>query len=452
MYEVNILQKKIEGRLFIEEELTDTDNMQFVEAIRVTENKKLCFRCGNNREELFFRSSCSRCNTEECLYCRNCILMGKITECSKLFFSPSTTSTRNQRSTYLAWKGELSLGQRAASDKVHQAVKDKEDLLLWAVAGSGKTEMMFKGMNEVLINGGRLCVASPRVDVCLELFPRLQQVFPDVGMVCLYGDSAGVYNGERFVVATTHQLVRFYEAFDVVFIDEVDAFPYAKDPFLEYAVQKAQLSTGCSIFITATPDRKWQKECDRGMRNFVKVPARYHRKQLPVPKKVWIGDWKKGLQKGNVSKITTRWIKQKLSEGCPVLLFFPEIKVMLQVAIILEKMGFGPLLTVHSADSERKEKVQQMRDGTIRLLCSTTILERGVTFTNVQVGVFGSEGRIFTESALVQISGRAGRKIEYPRGDVLFFHNGVSKNMALAISQIKMMNKLGKRQGLLDEE
>ncbi|EUJ32499.1 helicase [Listeria cornellensis FSL F6-0969] len=135
------------------------------------------------------------------------------------------------------------------------------------------------------------------MDVCLELFPRLQEVFPDVEMVCLYGDSTDVYNGERFVVATTHQLVRFYEAFDVIFIDEVDAFPYAKDPFLEYAVQKAQLRTGCSIFITATPDRKWQKECNSGKRHFVKIPARYHRKSLPVPRKVWIGDWKKRLQK-----------------------------------------------------------------------------------------------------------------------------------------------------------
>ncbi|MBA3927327.1 DEAD/DEAH box helicase [Listeria rustica] len=447
-----MLQRKIEGRLFSKEEILDTTDMQQVKAIEITENKKMCFRCGNNVEDLFFQSPCSRCDSEECWYCRNCIIMGKMTECSNLFFLPSMTSIPHQRSTYLAWKGELSPGQSVASKKVHQAVVEKEDLLLWAVAGSGKTEMMFEGMNEVLIKGGRLCVASPRVDVCLELFPRLQEVFPDVAMVCLYGDSTDVYDGERFVVATTHQLVRFYEAFDVVFIDEVDAFPYAKDPFLEYAVKKAQLLTGCSIFITATPDRKWQIECDNGKRNFVKVPARYHRKSLPVPQKIWIGEWKKGIQKQKIPSKILRWMRQKLDEGCPVLLFFPEIKVMLEVAVILEQLDFEPLLTVHSADPERKEKVQQMRDGTIKLLLTTTILERGVTFTNVQVGVFGSEGRIFTESALVQISGRAGRKFDYPRGDVLFFHNGVSKNMALAISQIKMMNQLGIRQGLLDEK
>ncbi|EUJ24174.1 hypothetical protein PGRAN_05621 [Listeria grandensis FSL F6-0971] len=440
----------LEGRLFLEDEVIDINKLKRIKAIEITNHKQLCFRCGNNDGELFFKSPCSNCGSEECLYCRNCIIMGKMTECRELFYLPSEISIAHKKQQYLVWEGQLSHGQQVASDAVHQAVINKKNLLLWAVAGSGKTEMMFKGMEEVLKNGGRLCVASPRVDVCLELFPRLQEVFPAVEMVCLYGDSPDVYNGERFIVATTHQLIRFYEAFDVIFIDEADAFPYAKDPFLEYAVKKAQLKQGCSVFITATPERKWQKECSIGKRNFVKVPARYHRKKLPVPQKIWIGDWKKTLKKRKISTKVLKWIQKKLAEGCPVLLFFPEIKVMLEVATILEFLGFGPLLTVHSADPERKEKVQQMRDGTIKLLCTTTILERGVTFTNVQVGVFGSEGRIFTESALVQIAGRAGRKSDYPGGDVLFFHHGVSRNMGLAIAQIKLMNRLGMQKGLLD--
>ncbi|EUJ45848.1 hypothetical protein PRIP_04328 [Listeria riparia FSL S10-1204] len=442
---------RTEGRLYLANEITSTEGMQQVKAIQVAGSKKSCFRCGNNKEKLFFRSPCSYCNQEECLYCRNCIIMGKMTECQYLYFEPSQPLIAPYQNRCLAWKGQLSPGQQGASDAVLKAVINRESLLLWAVAGSGKTEMMFRGMDEVITNGGRVCVASPRVDVCLELYPRLQEVFPNIELVCLYGDSDDVYGGERFVVATTHQLIRFYQAFDVIFIDEVDAFPYAKDPFLEYAVRKALLDSGCSIFITATPERKWQLECKNGKRNYIKVPARYHRQPLPVPERVWIGDWKRSLEKQKISPIILTWVRAKLDEGCPVLLFFPEIKVMHQVAPILEKLGFGPLLTVHSADSERKEKVQQMRDGTIKLLCTTTILERGVTFTNVQVGVFGSEGRIFTESALVQIAGRAGRKFDFPTGDVKFFHFGVSKSMALAISQIKLMNQLGRRQKLLDE-
>ncbi|MBU5224822.1 DNA/RNA helicase, partial [Vibrio cholerae] len=61
---------------------------------------------------------------------------------------------------------------------------------------------------------------------------------------------------------------------------------------------------------------------------------------------------------------------------------------------------------VHAEDPDRKEKVQKMRNKEVDLLVTTTILERGVTFPNVDVAVLGAENRIFTESALVQIAGR----------------------------------------------
>ena len=51
-----------------------------------------------------------------------------------------------------------------------------------------------------------------------------------------------------------------------------------------------------------------------------------------------------------------------------------------------------------------------MRLKGIPLLLTTTILERGVTFPNIDVAVIGAEDAIFTESALVQIPGRAGEK------------------------------------------
>lgn len=48
-----------------------------------------------------------------------------------------------------------------------------------------------------------------------------------------------------------------------------------------------------------------------------------------------------------------------------------------------------------------------MRKGELDFLLCTTILERGVTFTDIDVLVLGAEDRTFTEAALVQISGRA---------------------------------------------
>ena len=55
--------------------------------------------------------------------------------------------------------------------------KIRENRLVWAVTGAGKTEMLFAVLHQTLQEGGRIALASPRVDVCLELFPRIQAVF-----------------------------------------------------------------------------------------------------------------------------------------------------------------------------------------------------------------------------------------------------------------------------------
>ncbi len=91
-----------------------------------------------------------------------------------------------------------------------------------------------------------------------------------------------------------------------------------------------------------------------------------------------------------------------------------------------------------------------MRAKEIPLLLTTTILERGVTFPNIDVAVVGAEDDIFTESALVQIAGRAGRSKDYPGGVVTFFHYGKTNAMVKARKQILSMNHEGIKKGLLD--
>jgi competence protein ComFA len=106
---------------------------------------------------------------------------------------------------------------------------------------------------------------------------------------------------------------------------------------------------------------------------------------------------------------------------------------------------------VHAEDPDRKEKVQQMRRKELALLLTTTILERGVTFPNIDVAVIGAEDTIFTESALVQIAGRAGRSAEHPTGNVTFFHYGKTEAMLKARKQIVTMNREGVKRGLIDK-
>ena len=187
-----------------------------------------------------------------------------------------------------------------------------DSLLVWAVCGAGKTEVLFEGIHEALQQGKRVCLATPRTDVVLELSPRLKKVFPNLPLATLYGGSEDPNVSAPLTIATTHQLLRFYQAFDLVILDEVDAFPYSVDTSLQYAVEQARKSTSCIIYLTATPNEQWQKECRNGKRNVVTIPARFHRYSLPVPRFSWCGNWRKGLKKGSLPSNVLQWVKMRI--------------------------------------------------------------------------------------------------------------------------------------------
>ncbi|WP_338135944.1 hypothetical protein [Paenibacillus thiaminolyticus] len=85
--------------------------------------------------------------------------------------------------------------------------------------------MVFPLIEDALLHGGRALVATPRRDVVLELKPRIEKAFPAERVVTLYGGSPERWGEGRITLATTHQLLRFDRAFDLVIIDELDALP-----------------------------------------------------------------------------------------------------------------------------------------------------------------------------------------------------------------------------------
>lgn len=322
-------------------------------------------------------------------------------------------------------------------------------MLLWAVCGAGKTEVLFAGIDSVLASGKRVCLATPRTDVVLELTPRLRKVFPQTSVASLYGGSEERHQFAALTIATTHQLLRFYQAFDMMIVDEVDAFPYTADESLQFAVQQARKKESSLIFLTATPNEKWQRQCRTGKRNFVTIPARFHRHPLPLPKFVWCGNWKNKLEKKCLPENVIQWVCNRLQNQKQALIFFPNIRLM-EKAISIFRTINPKIEAVHAKDPLRKEKVQAIRNHETPILLTTTILERGVTLSNIDVAVVGAEEDIFTESALVQISGRVGRSSKYPSGNITFFHYGKSEAMVKAYKQIAQMNKEARHKGLID--
>lgn len=435
----------------LEEIQTHYENgyVTYRKGIEYSKNHPICSRCGNKEANWFAQFPCSRCG-EVCLYCRKCLMMGRISACTPLLGWNGPTPEHHLPEKILEWKGKLSAGQQAASNRVVEAIQNMTEQLVWAVCGAGKTEVLFAGIEAALAAKKRVCIATPRTDVVLELTPRLKAAFSGITVASLYGGSEDRHLYAPLTIATTHQLLRFYHAFDTVILDEVDAFPYTVEESLQYAAVHARKTESAMIYLTATPNEKWQRECRTGKRAFTTIPARFHRHPLPVPHFTWCGNWQMLLKKGRLPANTLHWIKERLTTNKQALLFFPHIALMEKALPILRLLA-PDIEAVHAEDPDRKAKVQEMRNKEIPLLLTTTILERGVTFPNIDVAVIGAEDDIFTESALVQIAGRAGRSKDYPNGIVTFFHYGKTVAMLKARKQITSMNQEGMRKGLIDK-
>ncbi|WP_078556963.1 DEAD/DEAH box helicase [Bacillus alkalicellulosilyticus] len=401
--------------------------------------KLVCTRCGNDTPRLFATFFCSRCH-RNCSYCRKCLMLGRMSECSPLFSWVGPQLNRPKREAVLTWTGELSERQQKASDNVKQAIATQQDILVWAVCGAGKTEVLFSGIAEALRIGKQVALAAPRTDVIRELTPRLQQVFPETQIISLYGGSPDRMKTGQLVITTTHQLLRFYNAFDVIIIDEVDAFPYSFDKSLAFAVQKAQKKNCSTVYLTATPSKQLQQQVKRNELQALTIARRYHGHPLPVPRFQWCGNWKKQIGKGQIPTSVHSWCLQRKKQKKQAFLFVPTIESGEQVVALFKKLGYDTE-SVSAEDKDRHQKVERFRKGKIQLLVTTTILERGVTVPNIDVCVLGAEDDVFTESALVQIAGRVGRSSSYPTGDVRFFHYGKTNAMVAAKKHIIKMNK-----------
>lgn len=452
------LQQQLAGKQLLLENLPfpleelqehyESGYLVYRKGISLEKNKPSCIRCGNNDKRFFGHFPCARCG-EVCHYCRKCIMMGRVSTCTPLISWAGPSPQADANSPQLFWNGSLSDGQQTAAKRVVQAIAENKELLVWAVCGAGKTEVLFQGIEAALTSGKKVCLATPRTDVVLELTPRLKYVFPNIKIASLYGGSEDRHLNAPLTITTTHQLLRFYHAFDTVILDEVDAFPYSVEATLQYAVRQARKQTSSMIYLTATPNEKWQRECLQGKKDFVTIPARYHRHPLPVPQFQWCGNWEKGLKKNRLPPIILQWIKKRLDANKQCLLFIPKIDKMEKILPLIQSLH-PKIKSVHAEDPNRKEKVMGMRNKEIPMLLTTTILERGVTFPNIDVAVLGAEDRIFTESALVQIAGRVGRSAQAPSGEITFFHYGKTNAMIRAKNQIIKMNEEARKKGLID--
>lgn len=374
-------------------------------------------------------------------YCRRCINLGKISLNDKLLITPTDVNFPIQE-RYLHWNGQLTANQQKGVRELIMAFSCHRDHLVWAVTGAGKTEMIFPLIEQSLKNRQRVAICSPRVDVCIELFPRIQQVFPQTTIGLFHGKSEEKYHLTQITLATVHQLIRFEEAFDVLVIDEVDSYPLAGDEMLHRAIKKARKKTGMTVYLSATPPKELLKEVKQQKISITRLYQRFHGHPLPEPECHLLF---KQIDFCGINPRLRILLNGLLKSQQRFMLFFPQIPIMKNFAKKLHKLY--PLLTfvdVSSKDSQRLEKVQQFRDKQVQAILTTTILERGVTFKKITVIVLEAQAQEFSKSALIQIAGRAGRGKDSYDDKVHFYYRYYNDQIRQACAEIKYLNRKAK--------
>ena len=411
----------------------DSSILTHCSKVSAIENKR-CNRCGTIVEYQLPNGK---------FYCRGCIGIGRIIEGDFLVRQTEKYVYPVKKDGGMTWVGKLTPLQQKISDELVNNFKQKKHSLIHAVTGAGKTEMLFQLIAECMSSGKRACIATPRIDVVNELFPRFQAAFSEIEIGKYHGREFKEPGIEQLTICTTHQLMKFYEAFDLLVIDEVDSFPYVGNSQLHFAAKAAIKKDGVRVYLSATPTDDLLEEAKQGKIQILKLNRRFHGGLLPVPtEKLFIKPFLN--KKKQIHPKLLNEIKKVIKSGHPLLVFVPRIEEIPVYQQILQKKLEDEQIKiagVHAQDPKRLEKVQAFRKRQIDLLLTTTILERGVTFKHVWVIIIAADDPIYTTSSLVQIAGRVGRAKDDPKGLVLYCYHRYTKNIRNSIKQIKEMNK-----------
>ena len=373
-----------------------------------------CNRCLNEDESYFYKGSRG-------YYCRKCISFGR----SMLKEEIEAVKLEEIRDD--AYEYKLRYPLTIAQKKIAYAclkIIEKKDVLIHAITGAGKTEVTLPPIAKYLKEKKKVCFAIPRRQVVLELAYRFQKYFPNAKVVAVCQGYTTVTDGD-LIVCTTHQLYRYYKAFDLLILDEPDAFPFRGNEVL-HGIAK----TGCRghiIYLTATPDKELlEKEKRKELVRFT-LNRRPHNHPLAIPEVIV----------GPSLYLFLRMILWLNNRNKPRMIFVPTIKVANYLGLILKL--FYPSFVCTSKTENRDEVIKKYKEGNNILVC-TTVMERGVTIENVDVCVLYADHAVFDEASLTQISGRVGRTFKYPEGNALFMCNSKSKNVYDTISSIVEAN------------
>ena len=377
-------------------------------------NDFICTRCGNQDPKYV-----GYINGKP--YCRFCISMkGK----------QADKKRKANGAVVLKLDYSLSRDQKKLSEQIVANYKNKIDTLVNAVCGAGKTELIYSVMAYCLSLGKAVAFAVPRRDVVIELSQRIHMVFPNNSIVSVYGGHTEKLVAD-IVVLTTHQLYRYEKYFDLIILDEIDAFPFKNNKLLNSMFFRAV--KGNIVMMSATPSNDVVDFFSQNGKQILELNTRFHKHPLPVPKVI---------TRIGILKLPYLILKLRkfIKGGKKVFVFAPTISKCESIYKII-KICVKNGTFVHSKCKDRAQIISKFKHGGYDYLVTTAVLERGVTFKDLQVIIYDADNELYNSQTLIQIAGRVGRKIDAPEGEVIFLVNKRTSEIDDAIKTIESKNR-----------
>ena len=372
-----------------------------------------CLRCGNKDPRYFYKG-------HKGYYCRKCIRYSRVLleEEPDSFSYEIGDEAGEYRFDYALTKIQIK-----AADECLENLK-KSDTLLHAVCGAGKTEIAIRSISYYLNKRLKVAYAIPRKEVVVELEKRFRKIFPKAEIVSVYGGHHEKLSGD-LIICTTHQLYRYYKTFDLLILDEVDAFPLKGDQIL----MNISLNSckGRILFSTATVDDWLKGVLKKREYHKVEVFVRPSGNPLSIPEFYCVNQY--------LGFIGLYLIMKKMNEQC--LIFLPSKRLC---NIMYRIFSHRFTCTYVYADlEERNKNILSFRNKEKQFCFSTTVLERGITIKGISVIIF-DYGKVFDQSNLIQMLGRVNRGIGDNKGKTYLFSNRYSKSISETMTYLKKAN------------
>ena len=383
------------------------------------EKNMRCLRCQNEDPKYFY------CD-HGTWYCRKCIAFGRV----DVGEVPTKVSLKRKKfACCYKLKYPLTPKQSVAVQQIMHYLEQKQDVLVYAACGAGKTELTMEPIQTYLRAGKKVCFAISRRQVVLEIRDRMQEAFPGLHVIAVCQGYTSITDGD-LIICTMHQLYRYHQCFDLLIMDEIDAFPYRDNALLEAIAMDACI--GEKLMLTATPDEKILEKVEQKEIAMVELFQRPHGYPLIEPTVYCMPVFFQALW-------LLKFLKEQKKQGIQTLVFLPTITMAEHWYRIVRCTHRCMVFTSKSKDKEAI--IDEFHKKKYDFLLCTTILERGITIKGIYVVIVCADHPVFQEASLIQMIGRVGRNIEMPTGKGVFLCRHKTKDIKRCVRAIHMMNQ-----------